>query len=54
MITLRWIVRMLFDLASFAVVNRAPVMALAVLGLLCLGVLILAVKVTAPFIYTLF
>jgi hypothetical protein len=54
MIALRWIFRMFADLVIFAMVNRAPGMALALLGLLLLGVLILAVKVTAPFIYTLF
>lgn len=54
MITLRWILIMLGDLTVFAVVNRAPFMALGLLGLLALGLVIVAVKVTAPFIYTLF
>lgn len=54
MITLRWILKMLADLAVFAVVNRAPFMALGLMGLLALGLVIVAVKVAAPFIYTLF
>lgn len=54
MITLRWILKMLADLAVFAVVNRAPFMALGLMGLMALGLVIVAVKVAAPFIYTLF
>jgi hypothetical protein len=54
MIALKWMFRMLADLACFGIANRAIGMSLAVICLLLLGLVIVAVKVTAPFIYTLF
>jgi hypothetical protein len=54
MITLKWLFRMLADLVSFGIANRALGMSLGVILLLFLGLVILAVKVTAPFVYTLF
>ncbi|MFT3769738.1 MAG: hypothetical protein QM820_30240 [Minicystis sp.] len=51
---LRWITRMLRDVVLFGVVNRSPVMSVAILAFLAIGLTIVAAQVSAPFIYTLF
>jgi len=54
MLLLKWVVRMLVDLARFGVANRAIGMSFAVIALLFVGLAIIAAKISAPLIYTLF
>ena len=51
---IRWIARLLRDLALLAWVNRAPGFALAVLLFLVLSLLMVSIEITAPFVYTFF
>ncbi len=54
MLLLKWVIRMLVDLAKFGIANRAMGMSLAVIALLFVGLAIVAAKISAPLIYTLF
>jgi hypothetical protein len=51
---LKWIIRMVKDIAQMAVTNRTWGVALFLLFLLGIGLLIVASQAAAPFIYTLF
>ena len=54
MLLLGWIVKLVWDVVRFGVVNRSFLLSLAVLVLLIIGLVIVSAQISAPFIYTLF
>jgi hypothetical protein len=51
---LKWIARMVKDVAKAGVVNRSYALSLGMLTLLAMALAIVAAEVSAPLIYTLF
>lgn len=54
MMLVRWVFKMLYDVAAFGFVNRSLAMSFALLAFFVIGLTIVAAQVSAPFIYTLF